>query len=281
MKPIPTRPLKPQGEIPLMGFGTYPMKGDECRQAVETALECGYRHLDTADAYGNHDAVAEAVAASGVPREELFLTSKIMRDRLRHDEFLRAGDRILKELRTDYLDLLLIHWPNNEIPMEETLRAMARLLDEGKIRAAGVSNFTVKRLGRALALDLAPISVNQVEYHPFLNQKGLHRFCEENGVVVTAYSPLAQGKVAEDPTLQRIAERLGRTASQVTLRWLFQRGIVAIPKASSRKHAESNLGVLDFELSLDDFNAIDNLGRWERLITWDVADFDEDEVKDE
>ncbi|MBW3623371.1 MAG: aldo/keto reductase [Armatimonadetes bacterium] len=275
MPDSPTLPLRPQGEIPLLGFGTYPMKGDECRRAVETALDCGYRHLDTADAYGNHDAVGAALQSAAVPREQIFLTTKVMRDKLRYEQVIEVAERSLRELQTDYLDLFLVHWPNNEIPMEETFRAMARLIEEGKIRACGVSNFTVSRLDRALALDLGPISVNQVEYHPFLNQKDLHRFCTERGVALTAYSPLAQGKIAGDPTLEEIAQKYGKSPAQVTLRWLLQRGIVAIPKASSRPHIEANLNILDFELSSEDFRRIDNRERWERLITWDVADFDD------
>jgi diketogulonate reductase-like aldo/keto reductase len=272
--PIPALPLAPQGSIPLLGFGTFPMKGDECRQAVRTALECGYRHIDAADAYGNHEAVGAGIRDSGIPREEIFLVTKVMRDRLRYDDFIEAGERSLRELKTDYLDLLLIHWPNNDVPLEETLRALSHLRLKGKINAAGVSNFTAKRLERALALDILPIGVNQVEYHPFLNQKALHQFCKENDVILTAYSPLAQGKVSEDSALQQIGSKYGKSAAQVAIRWLIQKGIVAIPKASSREHIRSNLDSIHFELTLEDFDAVDGMDRGLRLINWDVADFD-------
>jgi diketogulonate reductase-like aldo/keto reductase len=271
---IPTLPLKPQGEIPILGFGTYPMKGEECQKAVETALEEGYRHLDTADNYGNQEAVGAAIQNSGVGRGELFVTTKVPRERLRHDDVIRTCENSLRELRTDYLDLFLVHWPNNDIPMEETFRAMARLIEGGQIRAFGVSNFTASRLEKALALEIAPISMNQVEYHPLLNQKDLHRFCEENGVALTAYSPLAQGKIADEPAVQEVARRVGKTPGQVTLRWLLQRGIIAIPKASSRGHIRENLEVFDFELSPEDFQAMDNINKWVRLINWEVAEFE-------
>jgi diketogulonate reductase-like aldo/keto reductase len=274
MTDIPNVSLNPQGEMPMLGFGTYPMKGEESRRAVEIALECGYRHLDTALAYDNHIPVGEGMKASGVPREAIFLTTKVMRDRLHYPDVLRACEQSLKELQTDYLDQFLVHWPNNDIPMEETFRAMAELIERGLIRTCGVSNFTASRLKKAIALGLAPISVNQVEYHPFLNQKDLHRFCVEMGVVVTAYSPLAQGKIAGDELLESIGRKYGKSAAQITLRWLLQRGIVSIPKSASRERIEGNLEIFDFELSPDDFTAIDDRDIWKRLINWDVADFD-------
>jgi diketogulonate reductase-like aldo/keto reductase len=250
------------------------MKGTECQRAVEAALACGYRHIDTADIYGNQDAVGAAIRSAGVPREELFLTSKVWRDHLRQDDVLRSCDRICRQLGIDMVDLLLIHWPNKEIHLAETLRAMNRLIELERIRACGVSNFTAPRLEHALSLGIVPISVNQVEYHPFLNQKSLHRFCQEQEVVVTAYAPLAQGKVAEEPAIQQVAERYGKTPAQITLRWLIQRGIAAIPKASRPEHIESNFQVFDFELSEADFQILDSLDRGLRLLNWDVAEFD-------
>lgn len=273
MTAVPTLPLTPQGRIPLMGFGTWPLKAEACREAVETALACGYRHLDTADMYANQEDVGAAIQASEIPREQIFLTTKVWRDQLHADGVLQTCDRALRQLRTDYLDLLLIHWPNNEIPLAETLRAMATLMDDGRIRACGVSNFTARRLEQALALDIVPISNNQVEYHPLLNQKVLHRFCQENGVVLTAYSPLAQGEVEKDALLQSIAGKYHKTPSQVALRWLLQRQIVAVPKASSRAHIESNFAILDFELSPEDFHAIDDRDIWVRQTNWDVGEF--------
>lgn len=257
------------GSIPLIGFGTWRLRGDECRQAVETALECGYRHIDTAAAYDNQPAVGAALRAGIVPRSDLFLTTKVGPDRLRHDDVLAAAEDALRELATDYLDLFLIHWPNADVPMAETFAAMARLIDEGAIRNCGVSNFTAGRLAEAAALGVAPISVNQVEYHPHLNQKGLHRACREMGVALTSYSPFAKGRIPLDGRLAEVGARYGRSPHQVALRWLFQRGIPAIPKATGIEHIRENLGVSDWALSEDDFTVIDNLGHWDRLLPWE------------
>jgi diketogulonate reductase-like aldo/keto reductase len=152
---------------------------------------------------------------------------------------------------------------------------MREIVDLGLIRNFGVSNFTRSRLERAIALDLGPISVNQVEYHPYLNQKALDEFCKANGIVLTAYTPLAKGKVADDPLIRDIAEKYGKTPGQVTLRWLYQRGIVSVPKASSPEHQRGNLAIFDWELSPEDFAQIDNTGKWERIITWNVAEFED------
>ena len=258
----------------MLGFGTWRLAGEQCRSAIETALNVGYRHIDTADGYGNQQPVGAAVRSAGVPREELFITSKVGRDDIRWQGVIDICQKALRELEVDYLDLFLVHWPNTNIPMDETFGGMRKLLDDGLIRACGVSNFTASRLERALALKIAPISVNQVEYHPLLNQKDLHECCKRHGVVLTAYSPLAQGKIGQNEIIRSVAQKYGRTAEQVTLRWLLQREIVAIPKASSRAHIESNFNVFDFTLSPEDFNRIDNINAWERLITWDVAEFD-------
>ncbi len=275
MSSVPQLPLKPEGTIPQLGFGTWQIQGDACQNAVRTALEVGYRHIDTADAYGNHEDVGEALTTSGVPRDRIFLTTKVFRDNLRHDSLIGVCERSLKELQTDYLDLFLVHWPNNDVPMEETFSAMGELIANGKIRHCGVSNFTAKRLEKALKLDLAPISNNQVEYHPLLNQKRLFKICQKKGVTVTAYSPLAQGKVGENATVQAVAGRVGKSPAQVALRWLLQRGLIAIPKASSRAHIESNWEVLDFALPPGEYEAMDTINEWQRLIAWDVAEFDD------
>lgn len=262
--PVPTTPLT-NGAIPMIGFGTWPMKGEECQQAVANALSVGYRHLDTAAGYRNHDAVAAAIRDSGLARADLFITTKIGHENLRYDAILAGCAMALKELQTDYIDLYLIHWPSPEIPLAESLPAFRQLLDEGRIRNFGVSNFTQERLQEALALDILPISANQVEYHPYLNDKELHAFCTQNNVVLTAYSPLALGKVRDDALLQAIGESHGKSPSQVTLRWLFQRGIVSIPKASSLPHVQSNLAIFDFALTPEEFDQVDSIARWERL----------------
>jgi len=216
----------------MIGFGTFRLQGEEGRQAIANALEVGYRHIDTAAGYGNHDAVAAAIQDSGLPREDLFITTKIGHEQLRHDDVLAVCARALQELKTEYIDLYLIHWPNPDIPLAESLPAFRKLLDDGRIRDFGVSNFTEERLQSALDLDVLPVSANQVEYHHYLNDKALHAFCTQHNIVLTAYSPLALGKVGEDALLQGIGDRHGKSASQVTLRWLLQRGMVSIPKAS-------------------------------------------------
>jgi diketogulonate reductase-like aldo/keto reductase len=236
---------------------------------VEAALECGYRHIDTAAAYENHAAVGEALGAGIVPRSDVFLTTKVGPERLRHDDLLAAAEEALRELATDYVDLFLIHWPNADVPMEATFAAMERLLDDGTIRNCGVSNFTARRLAQAVALGVAPISVNQVEYHPHLNQRRLHEACHGLGVALTSYSPFAKGRIPLDGRLTEIGARYGRSAHQVALRWLVQRGIPAIPKAASAEHIRENLGVTEWALSEEDFAVVDNLGHWDRLLPWE------------
>jgi diketogulonate reductase-like aldo/keto reductase len=268
---VPTAPLT-NGDIPLIGFGTFRLQSDEGRKAIAHALEIGYRHIDTAAGYGNHDAVAAGVKDSGVAREDLFLTTKIGHEQLRPDDVLAGCARALQELQTDYIDLYLIHWPNPQIPLAETLPAFRKLLDDGRIRNFGVSNFTEERLQAALDLDVLPICTNQVEYHPYLNDKDLHAFCTARDVVLTAYSPLALGKVREDDLLKEIGDRHGKTASQVTLRWLLQRGIVSIPKATSPAHIRANIEIFDFELTPKEYERVDTIDRWERVVYGQMAE---------
>lgn len=270
---MPTSPIY-NGAMPMIGFGTWQLSGVECQRAVETALECGYRHIDTADMYGNHAAVAAAMKRSGLPREDIFLTSKVWRDDLRMRPLQEACHRIIRELKTDYLNLFLIHWPNNAIRIDESLDAARIMQSIGMIDNFGVSNFTARRLEEALSYNVLPISVNQVEYHPYLNQKDLQAFCQTKGVAVTGYAPLARGKVLADPLIGEIAGRYGKTSTQVALRWLLQRGISVIPKATSRAHITANIDILDFELSPEDFAAIDAIDRWERIVNMAWADFD-------
>jgi diketogulonate reductase-like aldo/keto reductase len=268
---IPTASLT-NGAIPMLGFGTFRLGGEDGQQAIANALEAGYRHIDTAAGYSNHDVVAAAIKNSQLAREDLFITTKIGHEQLRHDDILAGCARALQELQTDYIDLYLIHWPNPNIPLAESLPAFRKLLDDGHIRNFGVSNFTEERLQEALDLNILPISANQVEYHPYLNDKALHAFCTQHNIVLTAYSPLALAKVNEDALLQDIGDRHGKTASQVTLRWLLQRGIVSIPKASSRAHIQSNMESFDFALTPEEFDQIDNIGRWERLAYGPLAE---------
>jgi diketogulonate reductase-like aldo/keto reductase len=263
--PIPTLPLGGDLRMPILGFGTYKLQGDACRRAVEQALAVGYRHIDTADYYDNHTAIAEVLKASTTPRHDLFITSKIWRDDLAADRVPVVADRLLRELQTDYLDLLLIHWPNRDIPIAETLGAMQTLRDQGKVRALGVSNFTERHLGEALATGV-PIVNNQVELHPSFAQPALRRFCDARAVAVTAYAPLARGGDFDLPVIRDLAAQYGRPPAQIVLAWLRQRGIAAIPKAGSPDHIRSNYGSLEVNLTKAELAGIDAADRDNRTI---------------
>jgi len=259
-------------ECPLIGLGTWELQGKRCVEVVREAYELGYRHFDTALLYGNHQQVAEGLR--GAPREDLFITSKIPPSELETDRLLAAVERCLKELSLDYLDLLLIHWPNREIPLSTSFAALGNLLKRDKIQAAGVSNFTISDLKEALELRMFEIATNQVEYHPFLNQKRLLGFCNQNDIVLTAYSPLARGDVPKHETLEQIGKKYSKSAAEVSLRWLLQRGMVVIPKASSKEHLQQNLRALEWELLQEDCDRIELIGKTERKVNPDFAQFD-------
>lgn len=266
------RYILPSGlAMPAMGLGTANLRGEEGLMAIEIALVLGYRHIDTADSYGNHDIVGRAI--KGYERSELFITTKVPEDRLHYDEVIDACRANLRELDTDYIDLYLIHWPNPDVPMQQTFDALAQLKELGMIRDAGVSNFQRRRLRRALEITPIPIANNQVELHPFLYQDKLIDFCHEHHVTVTAYSPLARGKVFDDPTLRMIAADHGKTPAQVSLRWLLQKGCIVIPRSSDEQHLRENLDVFDWSLSATEVEAIDNIP--EELRIANPADFDE------
>jgi 2,5-diketo-D-gluconate reductase B len=264
-------------EIPRLGLGTWRLTGDTCRETVATALELGYRHIDTAQMYGNERQVGDALAASDVDREDVFLATKLGPQR-GYDDVLRTAEESLARLGTDYLDLLLIHWPNGQPPgtppnplssapgHEETLRAMNELVDDGTVRHLGVSNFDVDLLDEARELSDAPILTDQVQYHPFWGQQGLLDYCRIHDVLLTAYSPLGHGGVLDDPVLERIGRRHARTPAQVALRWLVQQDQVAtIPKATSREHLAANMEIFDFELSPEEMREIARPSKFETL----------------
>lgn len=263
-------------EIPQLGLGTWPLKGDQCARTISIAIEMGYRHLDTAVFYGNHRGVGRGVRDAAVDRNEVFITSKVWPDKLAYDDVLSECERSLKELQLETLDLLLIHWPSQTVPLEETLRAYARLRDEGKIRHAGVSNFTASRLNRAIEADIVPIEVNQVEYHPYLDQQKLLEFCRSRGVVLTAYAPLAKGQAVHDELLAGIGKKYDKTAAQVSLRWLVQKGISVIPKAGNEQHLRQNMDIFDWSLSDEDVDRIETELPRTRLFDWEQGQFHED-----
>ena len=259
--------------IPILGFGAWPLKGQQCVESVRTALALGYRHIDTADGYANHQEVGQAIRDSGVKREEIFLTTKVRRTDLRSDDVIAAGERFLMELATDYLDLALIHWPNADIPMEETFAGFQALKDRGIIRNFGVSNFTVARLERAAAITDGIID-NQVEYHPSLNQQGLLDYCQSRKIALTAYSPIAKGQDLRLPIIQELATTYQRSASQVILNWLRSKEIIAIPGSGSAAHIEDNLRSLEWELAPEDVARIDRLDTSNRQTQSSFGEFD-------
>lgn len=235
-------------DVPVLGFGTWPMKGETCRTAVQHALHTGYRHVDTAQMYDNEDAVGQAIADSEIPRDDVFVVTKINRQNLAHDDVLRTVEESTQRLGTD-VDLLLIHAPSRHVPVEESIRAMNELQDRGTVEHIGVSNFSVEQMRRAIAASETPILTNQVEYHPFESQSEKLEFCIENDIVLTAYSPLDRGRVFGNEVLEEIGREHGKTAAQVALRWLIQQEMVAaIPKASNQTHIEENFDIFDFEL---------------------------------
>ena len=254
-----------QTTIPKLGFGTWRITGDACVEAVRDALELGYDHVDTARAYGNEAQVGQALHDSGRNRDDVFITTKLWYSDLSaigvHDQL----EESLRDLRTEYVDLLLIHWPDRRIPPAETLTAMLDAREAGRVRHLGVANFPSAMLREAL--EHAPLLCNQVEYHPYLGQPQILELARERDLVVTAYSPLAQGEVLRDPVIGEIAESHRRTPAQVVLRWLLdQPNVAAVPKAASREHRAANLEIFDFELTDEQRGRIAGLERGHRTI---------------
>lgn len=249
--------------MPLVGFGTYALGGETVTESVRTALDAGYRHVDTAEGYRNERAVAAGMER--YDREDVFLTSKVLPKNLHYESVLEACEASLDRLGTDYLDLYLVHWPNPTISLRETLAAMERLHEAGKVRNVGVSNFSKYQLMFALHVADVPIAVNQVEFHPWFYQADLLEYCEDNDVVLTAAAPLARTDVLDDPTIRDVAEAYDRTPAQVVLRWQVQKGVATIPKSSTPDHIRSNLGVGGWELDEEDVRRIDDTDTEKRV----------------
>ncbi len=268
---VPSFPLVGGGSIPALGLGTWQLTGKTCTDAVRSAFKLGYTHLDTAEMYSNHEDIGRALR--GHDRSKVFLTSKVWTSNLRRDDAIAACEEALTELATPYLDLCLVHWPNRAIPMTETFDALRELQEKGLIRHVGVANFTVKHLEQARKASKVPIVMDQVEFHPYLYQEELLAYCKKHGILLTAYSPLAQGKVFRDEKIAAIGRKHGKTAGQVTLRWLHEKGIVAIPKASSEQHLRENMEIFDFKLDEEDTKILDNLPQ-RRIIDPPFAEFE-------
>lgn len=248
--------------IPAIGFGTWQLTGDTCRQAVAVALEAGYRHLDTAAMYGNEEEVGAALKAGGLKRDAVFLTTKVRPDDVAPGQLERAAEASVKRLGVDQVDLLLIHWPRADLSAADMMRGLCAAKRAGLTRHIGVSNFPSALLREAIEVASEPLVTNQCEYHPHLNQETVLSVCRQNGLAFTSYSPLGRGAMLQEPVVVEIAAAHGKTASQVLLRWHIQQpGIVAIPRSSGREHIVENFAVFDFALSDDEMARISGLAR--------------------
>ncbi len=265
MTTVPTTMLNNGVEIPQLGFGVFQIPPDETKRATLSALDVGYRHIDTAEMYRNERQVGEAIRESGIPRDEVFVTSKLNNRYHAHDDALKAFDQTLAELGFEYLDLFLIHWPLPGVgDYIETWKAMQEMLQGGRVRAIGVSNFQPTHLQRVLdATEVVP-AVNQIEIHPYFTQDDVRAFNTEHEIVTEAWAPLVEGRILADPTINRIADKIGRTPAQATLRWHIQRGDIVFPKSVTRSRVEENFAIFDFELSDDDMDEITSLNRDQR-----------------
>ena len=248
-------------EIPVIGFGTSQLSN--CGELVAAALKLGYRHIDTAWKYGTEEGVGEGIKASGVPRREMFLCTKVSHEYLRAADFARSVEESLKRLQTDYVDLLHVHWPSTDgISLAETMGALAQAKREGKARHIGVANFNIAMTEEAMRLCPEPLAVLQAEYHPYLDQSKVLAFCRKAGLVFMAYCPLARGRLFSDPVLGEIARKRGKSLAQVALRWLVQQGNIApIPRSANPQHMAESLDIFDFTLSDEEMKRIFALKR--------------------
>jgi 2,5-diketo-D-gluconate reductase B len=253
--------------IPKLGFGTFRMPGGGCQPVVESALAAGYRHIDTAEMYENEEAVGAAIAAAGVPRGDLFVTTKVWHENLAPDAIRRAFDTSLAKLKLDCVDLYMVHWPSKSMDMAAVLRTMTELRDQGRTRAIGVCNFNLPMLKMAIEKLGAPLACLQVEYHPFLDQSAVLAYLRTKGLPLVAYAPLAQGRAAQDETLKRIGEKHGASAAQMAIAWLLdQSDVIAIPKAQRPESQRANLDALKIKLDDDDRAAIAALPKNQRYV---------------
>ena len=266
MTTVPAIELNDGHSIPQLGFGVFQIEPPETAEAVATALDVGYRHIDTAEMYGNEQGVGEAIRASGLDRGDVYVTSKLNNGHHRPDDARRAFEGTLEALGFDYVDLFLIHWPLPTLydgDYVSTWKTLEEFKADGRARSIGVSNFEVEHLERLAAeADVVP-AVNQIELHPYFLNDEVRRHGEEHGIATQAWSPIAQGKVLDDPVITGIADRLGRTPAQVVLRWHLQRGSIVFPKSTTPERIRENFALFDFELAPQDVEAIDGLDRGE------------------
>jgi 2,5-diketo-D-gluconate reductase B len=246
--------------IPAIGLGTSELRGRTCARIVEQALKLGYRHVDTAQVYENEREVGEGLRASGVRRDELFVTTKVWTTHFAPHDLERSTKESLVKLRLHELDLLLLHWPNPQVPLQETLGALAHVKQIGLAKHIGVSNFTVALIEEAVRTCPEPLVCDQVEYHPYLDQAKVLEACARNGMTLVAYSPIARGRIRNDEALKEIGRAHGKTAAQICLRWLVQQNLCAIPRTSRIERLSENIDILDFVLSADEMAQVFGLG---------------------
>jgi 2,5-diketo-D-gluconate reductase B len=265
--------------IPAIGLGTWELRGRTCARLVEQALRIGYRHIDTAEIYENEREVGEGLRASGVSRGDAFITTKVWTDHLAPREFVRATKESLTRLRLSEVDLLLIHWPNARIPLADTVGALCEMKNAGLAQHIGVSNFTVALIEEAVKVATEPLVVDQVEWHPFIDQSKVRAACRRHGMAVVAYSPIAKGQIVGNDVLKKVGAAHGKTAPQVSLRFLVQEGAIVIPRTSRPERLAENFAIFDFALSPDEMDAIRALahprGRivdWAGAPEWDQPD---------
>lgn len=245
-----------KNSVPVLGLGVWKSKPKECYAAVKSALESGYRHIDTAAIYGNESEVGEAIRDSGIPRQEIFVVTKLWNADQGYDSALLAIDKSLQKLALDYVDMYLIHFPVTG-KRKDSWRALGKIKESGKAKSIGVSNFMQNHLEELLAdTDIIP-AMNQVEFHPFLNDVKLHDYCREKGILLEAYSPLAHGKKLEDPKVTKLANKYGKSNAQILIRWGLQKGLVLIPKSVSAGRISENGNVFDFHISTEDMNEME------------------------
>lgn len=247
--------------IPLLGLGTWDIRGDVCTRIVRQAIALGYRHIDTAQAYENEREIGEGIRNSGLPRADIHVTTKVWWTQLAPADFLRSARESLHRLKLDYVDLLLIHWPNPSVPLDQTIAALCKAKRDGMTKHIGVSNFTTELIDKAVQYSTEPIATNQIEMHPYLDQSKVIAACKANGISVTAYSPIVRGKAGDDPVLAKIGRTHRKSVAQICLRYLVQQGVVAIPRTSKVERLSENSEIFDFELSEADMAEIRALAR--------------------
>ena len=252
--------------IPSIGLGTWELRGEECKRVVREALELGYRHIDTAAMYENESEVGSGIVDSGVDRKEVFLTTKINTIEVNNEGIVDAFHKSLSDLKTDYVDLLLIHWPTFSTSLGDMLEIMYGIKESQKARAIGVSNFNSTLLNECARLGFEDIYCNQIEYHPFLSQEILLKKMNEMDVIPVAYCPICRGDVAKDSVIIELSEKYNKTPAQVTLRWVIQQQSVAIPKSAKKRRLKENIDIYDFEIDDKDMDRIHSLARGQRLV---------------